>query len=64
VGQQIAQIRQIILSGANAIVVNAASPTGLDSVLEEAVNRGMVVIAFCSGGSVVSNETASGYSRR
>ena len=46
VGQQIAQIRQIILSGADAIVVNAASPTGLDSVLEEAVNRGIVVVAF------------------
>ena len=46
VGQQIAQIRQIILSGADAIVVNAASPTGLDSVLDEAVNRGIVVVAF------------------
>jgi ribose transport system substrate-binding protein len=46
VGQQIAQIRQIILSGADAIVVNAASPTGLDSVLEEAVKRGIAVVAF------------------
>jgi ribose transport system substrate-binding protein len=46
VSQQIAQIRQIILSGVDAIVVNAASPTGLDSVLEEAVKRGIVVVAF------------------
>jgi ribose transport system substrate-binding protein len=46
VGQQISQIRQIILSGADAIVVNAASPTGLDSVLDEAVNRGIAVVAF------------------
>ena len=46
VGQQISQIRQIILAGADAIVVNAASPTGLDSVLDEAVNRGIAVVAF------------------
>src|SRR5260221_10167371 len=46
VGQQIAQIRQIILSGADAIVVNAASPTGLDSVQVVTVKRCIAVVAF------------------
>src|SRR5258708_13995045 len=39
VGQQISQIRQIILSGAYAIVVNAASLPGLDWFLEGRVRR-------------------------
>ncbi|MFK7603568.1 substrate-binding domain-containing protein [Deinococcus sp. SM5_A1] len=46
VQQQIAQIRQMILANVDAIVVNAASPTGLNSVLEQAAKRGIVIVAF------------------
>ena len=46
VAQQIAQIREMILSGYDAIVVNAASSSGLDSVLNQAVRRGIVVVSF------------------
>ncbi len=46
VAQQIAQIREMILSGYDAIVVNAASASGLDSVLNQAVSRGIVVTSF------------------
>jgi ribose transport system substrate-binding protein len=46
VAQQVAQIRQMILGGYDAIVVNAASPSGLDSVIGQAVAQGIVVVAF------------------
>ena len=46
VAQQIAQIRQIILSAPDALIVNAATPSGLDPVLEEAAKRGIVIVAF------------------
>ena len=46
VAQQIAQIREMILSGYDAIVVNAASSSGLDSVLNQATKRGVVVVSF------------------
>ncbi len=46
VAQQVAQIRQMILGGYNAIVIDAASPSGLNSVINEAVNHGIVVVAF------------------
>jgi len=46
VAQQISQIREMILSGYDAIVVNAASTSGLDSVLNQAVRRGIVVTSF------------------
>ncbi len=46
VAQQIAQIREMILSGYDAIVVNAASSSGLDSVLNQAARRGIVVVSF------------------
>jgi ribose transport system substrate-binding protein len=46
VSQQISQIRGMILSGYDAIVVDAASPTGLDSVINQAVKQGIVVVAF------------------
>lgn len=46
VAQQISQIRGMILSGYDAIVIDAASPTGLDSVINEAVRHGIVVVAF------------------
>lgn len=46
VAQQIAQIREMILSGYDAIVVNAASASGLDSVIDQAVRRGIVVVSI------------------
>jgi ribose transport system substrate-binding protein len=46
VSQQISQIRGMILSGYDAIVIDAASPTGLDSVINEAARQGIVVVAF------------------
>lgn len=46
VAQQIAQIREMILSGYDAIVVNAASSSGLDSVLNQAAKRGIVIVSF------------------
>jgi ribose transport system substrate-binding protein len=46
VAQQIAQIRQIILTAPDALIVNAATPSGLDQVLEEAAKRGIVIVAF------------------
>lgn len=46
VAQEISQIRQMILSGYDAIVVDGASPSGLDSVIDQAVRQHIVVIAF------------------
>lgn len=46
VAQQVAQIRQMILAGYNAIVVDAASPSGLNSVINQAVSHGIIVVAF------------------
>ena len=46
VAQEIAQIRQMILAGYDAIVVDGASPSGLDSVIDQAVRQHIVVIAF------------------
>ena len=46
VAQQIAQIRQVILSGVDALIVDAAQPSGLDPVLEEVAKRGIVLVAF------------------
>ncbi|PLT29401.1 sugar ABC transporter substrate-binding protein [Peribacillus deserti] len=43
---QINEIRNMISKGYDAIVVNAASPTALAPVLNEAVDRGIVVVAF------------------
>ncbi|OHV08770.1 hypothetical protein BH688_12180 [Kushneria phosphatilytica] len=46
VNAQIAQINQMILSGVDAIVLNAASPTGLNSTIDRAVNAGILVVSF------------------
>jgi len=43
---QINEIRNMMSEGYDAIIVNAASETGLTSVLEEAIDRGIVVVAF------------------
>lgn len=46
VAQEIAQVRQMILAGYDAIVIDGASPTGLDSVINEAVRQHVLVVAF------------------
>jgi ribose transport system substrate-binding protein len=43
---QINEIRNMISKGYDAIIVDAASPTALAPVLNEAVDRGIVVVAF------------------
>ncbi len=43
---QIAEIEKILSQGYDAIVLNAASPTALAPILEEAVEKGTVVVAF------------------
>jgi ribose transport system substrate-binding protein len=43
---QINEIRNMMSKGYDAIVTIAASESGLNSVLEEAVDRGIVVVAF------------------
>jgi ribose transport system substrate-binding protein len=44
--QQIAQIENMIAAGADAIIINAASPTALDPVVQKAQKAGIVVVAF------------------
>jgi ribose transport system substrate-binding protein len=43
---QISQIENMIAAGAQAIIINAASPTALDPVVKKAQAAGIVVIAF------------------
>src|SRR4029453_10097626 len=43
---QISQIENMIAAGAQAIIINAASPTALDPVVKKAQNQGIVVLAF------------------
>jgi ribose transport system substrate-binding protein len=44
--QQISQIENMIAAGAQAIIINAASPTALDPVVKKAQQAGIVVLAF------------------
>lgn len=46
VAAQIAQFEQLILQGVDIIVTNAASPTGLNDVIKEAVDAGILVVSF------------------
>lgn len=46
VNAQIAQINQMILSGVDAIILDAASPTGLNSTIERAASAGVLVVSF------------------
>lgn len=55
VNAQIAQINSFILEGVDAICINAASPTALNSVIDKATQAGIPVIAF---DSIVTNEAA------
>jgi ribose transport system substrate-binding protein len=43
---QISQIENMIAAGAQAIIINAASPTALDPVVKKAQDQGIVVLAF------------------
>ena len=44
--EQAAQIQSLILEGYDAIVLNAASPEALNSVVQEALDAGIVVVSF------------------
>lgn len=55
VNNQIAQINSFILKGVDAICINAASPTALNSVIDKATQAGIIVVAF---DSIVTNESA------
>jgi ribose transport system substrate-binding protein len=46
VSAQIAQFNQLILRGVDAIVTDAASPTGINSVISDAADAGVLVISF------------------
>lgn len=46
VTEQAAQIQNLILQGYDAIVVNAASPEGLNGAVKEACNAGVTVVSF------------------
>lgn len=48
VNAQIAQINSFILKGVDAICICAASPTALNSVIQKALDAGIVVVAFDS----------------
>lgn len=45
---QIASIESLILSGVDAIIINSASPTALDPVIERACGEGIIVVVFDS----------------
>jgi ribose transport system substrate-binding protein len=46
VTEQAAQIQNLILQGYDAIVLNAASPEGLNGAVAEACDAGIVVVSF------------------
>lgn len=46
ISAQISQFNQLILSGVDMIVTDAASPTGVNSVIDQAAEAGILVISF------------------
>ena len=46
VSAQIAHINQMVLAGMDAILVDAASPSGLDGAIDKAVKSGVLVVSF------------------
>jgi len=48
VGKQTQQISNLVSQGVNAIIIDAASPTGLNGIVKQACARGIVVISFDS----------------
>src|SRR6188472_2804167 len=65
--EQIAAIRNLISSGANAIILNPADATALDSVIAQAKQRGVKVISVDQASSspdvynVTNNQKLYGY---
>jgi ribose transport system substrate-binding protein len=55
VAQQNSQLAELILRGVDAIVINAASETALNSIIGQACNAGITVVAF---DSLVTHECA------
>ena len=55
VAQQNSQLAELILRGVEAIVINAASETALNSIIGQACNAGIAVVAF---DSLVTHECA------
>ncbi|MDR1519402.1 MAG: ABC transporter substrate-binding protein [Planctomycetota bacterium] len=53
--EQAAQIQSLIIEGYDAIVLNAASATALNSVVQEALDAGIVVVSF---DNAITNENA------
>lgn len=46
IGKQIGQMDDIISSRPDAIIINAASPTGLNGVIRQACNAGILVVSY------------------
>lgn len=46
--KQIADVQDLITAGCDALIITAASPTNLNTVIEEAVEKGIVVVTFNS----------------
>lgn len=46
VAAQIAQMDNMIASGVDAIILNAASPTAFDAVIRRATDAGIIVVSF------------------
>src|SRR5687767_478108 len=46
VAAQIAQMDNMIASGVDAIILNAASPTAFDAVIKRASDAGIIVVSF------------------
>ena len=65
--EQIAQIQSLILKKPSAILINSASPTALNSVIQQACSAGIVVVVFDSLATakceydVVNDMVAEGY---
>jgi ribose transport system substrate-binding protein len=55
VAQQNSQLAELILRGVDAIVINAASETALNSIIGQACDAGIIVVAF---DSLVTHECA------
>lgn len=46
VSAQIAELNQLTLRGTDAVILDAANPTGLNSAIEQAVDAGTLVVSF------------------
>ena len=46
VSAQIAELNQLTLGGVDAIIVDAANPSGLNSAIDQAVDAGVLVVSF------------------